>query len=205
MSIAVAVQKQGRIVLATDSQTNFGSHREGAPNYHCVKSLQVGEAWVATTGWGLYANILEDYCERRKAALTDERAIFRFFMRFWSDLHERYPFVNDQCQKDDPTPFGDLDADFLIINPQGIFQVSSDMSVIELRQYGTIGSGSDYASGVLWSRYEDEDDPAALARQAVQAAIHFNIHCGGEVQMREVAARTLKRKPQTRPARKAKS
>ena len=53
MSIAVAVRKDARIVLATDSQTNLGSERVPAANLSGPKFMQIGDACMAATGWTL--------------------------------------------------------------------------------------------------------------------------------------------------------
>lgn len=67
-------------------------------------------------------------------------------MLFWKELHEQYNFVKDQSNEEDPSPFGDLDATFLITNPNGIFYVSSNMSVSKFEKYFAIGAGSISAS-----------------------------------------------------------
>src|SRR5690349_7058371 len=114
MSIAVAVRSRGQIVIACDTKRTFGSGQLTEQNLTDVKVRRVGAAFLATTGWGLYSNILDDYlAARRNARLVDQRSIFAFFRTFWKDLHERYSFVNDQ-RPDDESPFGDLDASFLI-------------------------------------------------------------------------------------------
>ena len=95
MSIAVAVRKDARIVLATDSQTNLGSERVPTSNLSGPKFMPIGDAHLAATGWTLYSNILADVLGRRRTAprLDDEASIFKFFTRLWGELHERYNFV----------------------------------------------------------------------------------------------------------------
>lgn len=183
MTIAVAVRKGGRIAIAADTQNNFGENRVPPDNGPCRKLRRVGDAVVATTGWGLYGNILDDFVERQKRLrLDDERAIFAFFQAFWRELRDRYSYVNDQCRKDDESPFADLDASFLIVNPGGIYYVSSDTSVTPFARYHAVGSGTDYALGALHALCDDPAlDAEALARRACDAAIAFNLYCGGPV------------------------
>jgi ATP-dependent protease HslVU (ClpYQ) peptidase subunit len=95
-------------------------------------------------------------------------------------LHEHYTFVNDQAASTG-TPFGDLDSTFLIANSGGIFTVASDLGVTPLNQYYSIGSGGEYAIGVLYTLYDRTDDIAELAKDAVNAAIALNLQCGGTV------------------------
>ena len=185
MSIVVAIRKDGRTVMASDSQSNYDQHRELAPNQVVRKLLKLGNTWLGATGWGLYENILRNYVSSRKSfRLGNEDQLFTFFQGFWRALHERYSYVNDQGDKDDKSPFADLDASFLLANRNGIFQVSSDMSVGRFEQFQAIGSGADYATGAMHALYGQPGATAeSIARQAVETAIRFNIYCGGEVQL----------------------
>jgi ATP-dependent protease HslVU (ClpYQ) peptidase subunit len=189
MSIAVAVKSKGRVVIACDTKRTFGSGQITEANLTDVKVRKAGAAYLATTGWGLYSNILDDYlASRRNVRLGDQRSIFAFFRVFWKELHARYSFVNDQ-RPDDESPFGDLDASFLITNSNGIFSVACDMSVTEFSQYYAIGSGAPYALGALHALYHDGVDPEQVARKAVAAAIALDIYCGGATTVFSVAAR----------------
>ena len=197
MSIAVAVRKDARIVLATDSQTNLGSERVPAVNLSGPKFMQIGEAYLAATGWTLYSNILADMLARRRATprLDGESNIFRFFTRTWVELHERYNFVKDQADDAD-SPFGSLDSTFLVVCAQGIFGVASDLSVLRYERYFAIGSGASIALGAVHALYESECDAEAVARAAAVAAIDHDIYCGHPVHVatvRERAARARRR------------
>ena len=197
MSIAVAVRKDTRIVLATDSQTNLGSERVPAANLSGPKYLQIGDAYMAATGWTLYSNILADVLGRRRAIprLDSEGNIFKFFMRLWEDLHERYNFVKDQADDAD-SPFGSLDSTFLIVCTRGIFGVASDLSVLRYERYFAIGSGAPIALGAVHALYESERDAEAIARDAALAAIDHDVYCGHPLHVatvRERGAQTRRR------------
>ena len=194
MSIAVAVRSQGRIVIACDTKRTFGSGELPEANLTDLKVRPVGAAYLAATGWGLYSNILDDYLSTRRAArLTDERSIFSFFRVFWKDLHERYSFVSDQ-RHDEESPFGDLDASFLIISGNGIYSVACDMSVTEFKQYYAIGSGAPYALGALHALYADGVDPAKVAHKATETAMALDLYCGGTVNTFELRENKKRRK-----------
>ncbi len=189
MSIALAVRSKGRIVIASDTKRTFGSGQVSESNLTDVKVRKIGPAYLAATGWGLYSNILDDYlATKRRVRLTDQRSIFAFFRVFWKELHERYSFVTDQ-RHDDESPFGDLDASFLIANPNGIFSVACDMSVTEFKQYYAIGSGAPYGLGALHALYHDGVDPEAIARKAVEAGKALDLYCGGPVTTFSMAAK----------------
>ena len=198
MSIAVAVRKDSRIVLATDSQTNLGSERVPASNLSGPKFMPVGDAYMAATGWTLYSNILADVLGRRRAVprLDGEVNIFKFFTRFWEDLHERYNFVKDQADDAD-SPFGSLDSTFLVVCARGIYGVASDLSVLRYERYFAIGSGAPIALGAVHALYDSECDAEAIAHRAVLAAIDHDVYCGPPVHVatvRERATRTRRRR-----------
>ncbi|MHC4416250.1 MAG: hypothetical protein ACYS0G_13290 [Planctomycetota bacterium] len=186
MSIVVAVTKKDRTVMAADSLNVFGQERIPTDNSKAVKVRPIGTTLLAITGWSVYANILDDLlAEGDTPPLGNEREIFAFFLDLWRQLHERYPFVNDQAHSKD-SPFGDLDASFLVANRHGIFKVSQDASVCRFDKYYAIGSGCVYALGALYQIYNVDEDATQLARRAVETAIEFDIYCGGEVDVFEV-------------------
>jgi ATP-dependent HslUV protease, peptidase subunit HslV len=187
MSVIAAVRKGNQIVIAADTQDNFGDLRPPADNHQAMKLRAFGGAVVGSSGWALYDDIFAHFLGKRRApALKDRAAIFDFFVRFWKVLKRDYPFVNDQPGKESETPFANLDASFLVASPGGIFLVSSNMSVSEFRQYYAIGSGGDYAIGAMHALYETEKNPAMLAEKAVQAAMAYDASCGGLVMARSV-------------------
>jgi len=188
MSVAVAVRKGNVVAVAADSQENFGDRKIVAPNHGASKIMRLGDSELAMTGWGVYDNVFADYVRTRRAPrFASEREIYVFFVKLWRDLRRRYSFVDDQVQDEDRSPFADLDSSFLIGNRHGIFHVSGDMSVMAFREYYAIGSGASYALGVLHALYATETDATVLARRACEAAIAFDVYCGGEVDVRRIA------------------
>lgn len=187
MSIAVAVRKGNTIAVAADSQENFGDRKVVGTNHRASKIMRLGGSELAMTGWGVYDNVFHDYLRGRRAPrFASEREIFVFFVKLWKDLRRRYSFVDDQVAEDDRSPFADLDSSFLIGNRHGIFHVSGDMSVMAFQEYYAIGSGASYALGVLHALYAVERDAVTLARRAVEAAIAFDVYCGGEIDVRRI-------------------
>ncbi len=186
MSIVVAVRKGRRTVLAADTLTCFGSHKDTSDNIAGSKITRVGSALIAGTGWTLYQNILEDFLKPKSVPqLKDQKSIYRFMLRLWQALGKRYALVNNQCHDQD-SPFADLDATFLIAHSAGIFRVSADMSVVRYQKYHAIGSGADYAHGALHTLYDDQRNPRTIAERAVRTAMHFDVYCGGQVDVVEL-------------------
>lgn len=182
MSIILAIRKDNRVVMAADTLTSFGdSERVPQENGRTAKIGRIGDSLVGGAGWAVYDDILNDYLTGRPTPdLGGARQIFRFFLEFWRVLHEQYTFVNDQAINRE-TPFGDLDSTFLIANETGIFTVASDLGVTPLDRYYAIGSGAEFAMGVLYTMYERSDDIVAVATDAVNAAIAMNLQCDGDV------------------------
>lgn len=183
MSIIVAVKKGPYAVIGCDTQSYWGSVRISTDNHRCVKFRKIGASYVGSTGWGLYDNILDDFLKNVKnPSLMTSGGIFKFFLRLWKELHEKYTFVNDQCDKDNDSPFGNLDASFLVVNRNGIFHVDCDMSVNPFEKYYAIGAGEDFALGALHCLYETDLGAKELAERAVETAINFSTRCGGEIE-----------------------
>ena len=189
MSIALAIEKNGELILAADTLTSFG-HTKVPPVLHAAEKVRrVGASFLATTGWGLYENILDDVIARRKSVkLGSSEQIFDFFLRLWNDLHKKYSFVNDQIDEKEAGPFGNLDSTFLVAGRAGIFYVGPDMSVTRVKHYFAIGSGAQFALGTLHGLHDSKLGAEAIARRAVEAAIAFDTYCGGEVQINRVAS-----------------
>ena len=182
MSIAVAVKKGRKTVIAADTQSNFGDRRVTVDNHRAPKIRRVGSSYIATSGWGIYDDILRDHLTRvRKPAVRTEKDVFAFFMKLWKELHERYSLVNDQAHDDDHSPFGDLDAAFLVVSKDAIMHVSGNMSVSRFEKYYAIGSGADFAMGALHVLYDRVQDAEQLAREACATAMAFDVFCGGAI------------------------
>ena len=185
MSVAVAVLKGRTIAIAADTQEGFGDRRVLRSDHASSKIIQVGSAYLAQSGWGLYDNILRDYVARSGTPrLRNEQEIFVFFTRFWKRMRKDYSFVNDQpADDDDKSPFADLDSSFLVTSPGGIFHVSGHMSVTRFKRFDAIGSGGAYALGAMLSVHHEDLDAAEIALRGCAAAVHFDVSCGGEIEV----------------------
>jgi ATP-dependent HslUV protease subunit HslV len=192
MSVVVAVQKGRTIAIAADTQESFGDRRVLRPDHAISKIAKIGSSFLGQTGWGLYENILADYVAKvGTPRLRSEREIFSFFNRFWKRMRREYSFVNDQSGGEDKSPFADLDSAFLVVNANGIFHVTGQMAVSRFKRFDAIGSGGNYALGALHAIYDGPSQLRAeeIARRACDAAVHFDLSCGGEQDVFTVKAR----------------
>jgi ATP-dependent protease HslVU (ClpYQ) peptidase subunit len=186
MSICVAVKKNGKIAFGADTLVTFGDLKPSQGNVCESKFRKIGNVYLATTGWSLYDNIIDDmYAESKDISIESRSDVFSFFKKFWDKLHKDYSFVNDQCGDDD-SPFGHLDSSFLVTTTNNIFYVSSNMSVTEFDKFHAIGSGCDFAIGAMYSVYEGESSVTQIAQTGIKAAIEHDVHCGGEIEVIEL-------------------
>ncbi|MCP4524049.1 MAG: hypothetical protein GY828_07575 [Candidatus Gracilibacteria bacterium] len=181
MSTIVVVKKGDEVVMASDSLTTFGNHVIPGENYKANKILKFEDCLIGITGWALYNDIFLDYIKgKNKLSFSNKADVFQFFNVFWSELHKKYSFVNDQCNEKE-SPFGDFDASFLIVTKKHIFLVSSNGSVYEIDNYYAIGSGSDYALGALYNIDNSGLNIHQLAEQAIKTGIAFDKNSGGKI------------------------
>jgi ATP-dependent protease HslVU (ClpYQ) peptidase subunit len=186
MTIALAVRKNGRTVLAADSLVNFGGQRYPAQNCRFQKIYKVGESMMAWAGWSLYAEMLDKHLAvTPPPQLNSEAEVFSFFVKFWRSLHDEYLFMRGRGGGEDG-PFVDMDSVFLLVNRAGVFRVASDMDVTQFQQYCAVGTGAKYALGALRVLYDQLDDPVEIARRASQVGIDFDVYCGGPIDVTEV-------------------
>ncbi len=196
MSVAVAIEKDGVIALATDSQTSIGQEKLPVKNFHDDKIMHIGDSYMASTGWSVYSNIVYDWLEnnRHPPQLQDTASIFLFFKSLWAVLHDRYHLVKDQ-EDDSESPFGSLDSSFLIIAPRGIFSVAPDLAVSRIQNYFAIGAGAEVALGSLYTTHSMAHGAEAIATTAIEAAIAHNIYCGAPINSVVIQPQTATRSP----------
>lgn len=203
MSTIVAVEKDRRTVIASDTLTTSGPMA-------CVNSLslpkitRIGTSFVGSSGFSVYKNVLDHYLAGKRApTLKDERAILDFFIRFWKALHEHYHFVNDQSREDDTSPFAELDTEFLVVNRYGIFQVEDILGVTRYERYCAIGSGASRAEGALEVLMGLDMTAGEIATEAIRVAMMFDRASGGDIIVHDVqpAAAPRRRKKVSRSRR----
>jgi ATP-dependent protease HslVU (ClpYQ) peptidase subunit len=192
MTVAVAVTKHDRTVLAADSLVNFGGQRFPSENARFTKIHRVGESLLAWAGWTLYGELLTAYlASSRPPELATESQVFDFFIGFWRAIRSEYTLEPGERDRHVRQPFADLDSTFLLANRHGIFRIARDMDVTQFCQYSAVGSGSAYALGALRVLYDQHDDPAVIARRAVGIGIEYDVYCGGEIDAAEVGVDSI--------------
>lgn len=182
MTVAVAVRKEGQIVLAADTLVTFGGQRFPTSDTRLQKIHRIGDSLIAWAGWSLYAELLTAHLAAtpRPPRLDSEADVFAFFVAFWRAMRSDYTFVQSTVPREGH-PFATLESTFLLVNRSGIYRVADDMDVTPFEQYTAIGSGSKYALGALRVLYDQTLSAEVIARRAVEVGIDFDVNCGGPI------------------------
>ncbi|MBL8879284.1 MAG: hypothetical protein JNG88_09210 [Phycisphaerales bacterium] len=201
MTVAVAVTKNNRTVLAADSLVNFGGQRFPAENARFRKIHRVGDSLLAWAGWSLYGELIHAHlASNQPPELISEAQVFDFFIGFWRNIRNDYTFSLPQPrERNQRHPFADLDSVFLLANRHGIFRIAGDMDVTQFRQYCAVGSGSEYALGALRVLYDQHDNPAVIARRSVEIGIDYDVYCDGPIDLDEVESYATEETPEHPP------
>jgi ATP-dependent protease HslVU (ClpYQ) peptidase subunit len=182
MTTILAVEKDGECAVCWDTMTTA----HGCRSVNAVpvpKVTRIGDSVIGVAGYSVYCNILQHYVDTIETpSLDDEKSVFSFFLGFWSALHKEYSFVDDQADEDDPSPFADLQAEFLVVNRRGVFRVKEILSTTRFERFCAIGSGAPHAEGALHVRYPQDGSALEVARSAMSAAVAFDVSTGDQVE-----------------------
>lgn len=174
MTTLVVARKNGRVTIAADTLTRFGSTLETAEYVaNHDKIVRVGEAYLALTGHASLQTVVKSYFDGLEAApdLGSVDSIYETFRTMHSVLKEHY-YINPK--EDDDDPFESTQLDGLIAHPRGIFGIYSLRSVQEYTRYTALGSGYGYALGALHALWEGPSSAEEMARAALEAAGVFD-------------------------------
>ena len=182
MTTLVVVRKNGKIAIAADTLTKWGSAKESAEYItNHGKIFQVGDTYLAITGTTTFKLILSEYFAQLETppCFDSVQSIFRT----WQELHvvmkERYFLLPTEDKEDD---LETSRMHVLIANPHGIFGVGAHRTVQEFNKFYSYGAGSEYATGALYASYDNSKlDALALAQLGVQCAIEFDDSTGGPI------------------------
>lgn len=173
MSTVVVVKKDGYAAIAADTLTTFGNTKESAEYIvNSEKIFKYRENYLGVTGSASLGIAVEDFLKQTKKKVSFQSAtdIFRFGLLLHKELKENY-FL----RADDEEDFETFRGDILILNPKGIFGLSSYRYVQEFAKFYANGSGSEYALGALFAVYNNANKNCEeIARLGVQAGIEFD-------------------------------
>ena len=187
MSIIVAVKKNNKIAIGSDSQFNTGSLKKSSEYVvNSEKIFNVGSSFIGLTGWSATSLAAEHLFEKHKGKLNfDNRiSIFETLLKMHELLKDEYYFKTKEDDDEQPVESNQIFG--LIINPNGIFGISSYREVIEYRKFWAIGSGRSIALGALYACYNTYNQAEKIADTGIKAACEFNDACGLPAKIFEV-------------------
>ncbi|CAN5517679.1 hypothetical protein BH18ACI1_BH18ACI1_05690 [soil metagenome] len=173
MSTIVVVKKDGSATIAADTLTTFGNTKESAEYIvNNEKIFKYRENYIGVTGSASLGIAVEDFLAKTKKKISFKNTIdiFRFGLLLHKELKENY-FL----RADDEEDFETFRGDVLVVNPNGIFGLSSYRYVQEFSKFYANGSGSEYALGAMFAIYHDADKKCEeIARLGVRAGAEFD-------------------------------
>jgi ATP-dependent protease HslVU (ClpYQ) peptidase subunit len=182
MTTLAVVRKKGRIAIAADTLTKWGTTRESATYIaNHEKIIRVGDSYVALTGTTTFTLILRDWFASldKPPRLDSVQDIFRTWQELHAAMKERYFLLPTEDKEDD---LESSRIHVLIANPRGIFGVGAHRTVQEFTRFYAYGAGAEYAMGALWALYGQPDlDAETLARKAIECAIEFDDSTGAPI------------------------
>jgi len=183
MTTITVVRKEGRIAIASDTLTKWGSGKESSEYVaNHEKIIRVGDSYVAITGSATFKLILADYFASLEETppLDSVASIFGVWNALHGVLKEQYYLQTGEDKEED---LESSRMDVLIANPYGIFGVAAHRTVQEFSKFYAYGSGSPYALGAMYAAYRAPSlDAEAVARLGVMAAAEFHDESGLPVQ-----------------------
>jgi len=174
MTTIALARKDGRITIAADTLTRFGTTLESAEYVaNHDKIIRVGPAYLALTGHASLQTVVKSYFDRLEepADLGSVDAIYETFRAMHGVLKEHY-FMNPKEDEDDP--FESTQLDGLIAHPRGIFGIYSLRSVQEYTRYTALGSGFGYALGAMHALWDGPASAEEMACAGIEAAAVFD-------------------------------
>lgn len=186
MTTLAVVKKNGIAAIAADTLTKWGSNKESAPYIvNHSKLIQLGDSWIAVTGYTTFILILKDYFSNPeiRADLSSVGGIFRTWQNLHGALKDQY-FLQAGEDKDDDIESSQMDV--LIANSHGIFGVAEHRSVQEFSKFYAYGSGSDLAMGAMYALYDSPLSAEEIVRKAIETAAEFDDRTGLPVEIRTI-------------------
>lgn len=186
MTTLAVVKKNGVVAIAADTLTKWGSNKESAA--HIVnhsKLIQLGDSWLAVTGYTTFILILKDYFSRPdvQADFSSVGSIFRTWQQLHGALKEHYFLLPGEDKEDD---IESSQMDVLIANPHGIFGVAEHRSVQEFSRFYAYGSGSDLAMGAMHALYDSPLSAEEIARSGIATAAEFDDRTGLPIEVKTI-------------------
>ena len=120
--------------------------------------------------------------------IETEKQFYDFIAALHAKLKEDYNLINIRSDHEDP-PYENIHGWSMgMINKYGIFAVDEFLDAKCVTNYAAIGSGSQFATGVLEVLYEHHPHLSIgiIAERATEIAMNNDLYCGGSVEMHTI-------------------
>jgi ATP-dependent protease HslVU (ClpYQ) peptidase subunit len=184
LSTLTIVRKGNQVAMAADALTTFEETRlppanDAAPQ----KIIQIGDALVGIVGYTAHFLVIERaMAELRNPDFSSRAGVFETFHVLHPILKEHYYLLPEAEEGD---PYESSQASVLIASPHGIFGVYDLREVHEYRRFWAMGSGTSFALGAMWARYDDDALSAAeVAELGATAGAEFDRSSSPPIEVR---------------------
>lgn len=177
MSTIVAIKKDGNIVIGTDSQLTSGDLSFN--NTNNTKLIKIPTGYIGVTGLYYLRDLMSYFIKTidNPACMDDIKTkddVFEFFQGFWKFLKSETSFNSN----DSSIPFDNVEADFILVTKDKIFNISCDLHVSEVESFSVNGSGREIAIGVLEFLYTSDYELDDMCKEVLQVAAKYDIYTG---------------------------
>lgn len=176
MTVLAAVVKNNEIVLAADRMASAWHW-----SYDTSKLTNKRKMFFAGTGSCRAIQIVQTYLEL--PPMNEDHTEFSYMVdvaQAIGSLLKKY-----DCEK--------YSASFLVVGcGASIYEIGSDLSVMEFDKFATGGCGNDFATGVLAALYDEKGmDAESLAKKAIEIASEYSLYCGKGVDFVKLRLQTI--------------
>lgn len=166
-------------VSQSPTLTVIGSDRQSGAGQNIISDPK----WVVHNGWAL--GISGHHRAQELAEVNRERIFIASSSPHGIGLELRNCFLDDgfePARNKDGSGWQNFDQLMLLVSRDGIWSMDSCLCSAPVREpFMAEGSGREIANGAVFAAMKTGmEDPAALVRMAVEAAIELDDGCGGE-------------------------
>jgi len=181
MSIVIAIKRKNEIVIGADTQNSFGSMKLTAKHIvNCSKIISLkNSTYMGFAGWNAPIQafshlLLKKQKNKNRFDFSTQENIFESLLKIQPILTKEY-FISDDESGNVPADSNQINA--IIVNKNGIFEIDTLREVTEFRDYWAIGSGQEYALGVIYALYNSDMPLIEIAKKAIEASCEFDDGC----------------------------
>jgi ATP-dependent HslUV protease subunit HslV len=177
MSIVCAAKSNNEIAISADTMTKYGSLTVSSD--HVVNSdklYEVDDSVIGIVGWCAISSVIEHMLQHdsKLFRLGDRMEIMSTLLVLHEKMKQDY-YLDTREDRDQPVESIQLHA--LVINKNGLFEISSYREVIEYKTCWAVGSGKHLALGAMHALHAQSASAQEIAEAGVRAAAEFDDCC----------------------------